>query len=344
MGKHTKADEPGHQLSPKDGLEAVLDPEVPIIDSHQHFRDRPEERYLFDDFLADVSCGHNIVATVAVECGDMYSLTAPEDYRSIGEVQFLNGIAAMFASGKYGVTRAAAGIVAFADLRLGERVRPILDAVVNAGGGRVRGIRNPVLWHASSTLMVGRSVGAGVTENLMADRAFREGFACLPEYKLAFDAWMYHTQLPKLVDLARCFPANVVVLNHVGGPACSGPYRGRRDEVFAYWRSQIQQLARCPNVHVKLGGLGMPVMGFGFAKRQSPASSIELANAWRPYFETCIEAFQPNRCMFESNFPPDRESSSYLILWNACKRIAAGYSPTERTALFSGTAAAVYRL
>lgn len=344
MDRQSRADMLGHTLSPKDQIEEVLDPALPIIDCHQHFRDRSEERYLFHDFLADVSCGHNIVATVAVECGDMYSLVMREDYRPIGEVEFLNGIAAMFASGQYGATRAAAGIVGFANLKLGERVRPILDAAVRAGGGRLKGVRNPILWHPSSKLMVGRAVSAGVTKDLMADHAFREGFSRLSEYNLTFDAWIYHTQLPDLVDLARCFPANILVLNHTGGPACTGPYEGRRDEVFAYWRSQIQELARCPNVYVKLGGLGMPVMGFGFAKRQPPASSIELANAWRPYFETCIEAFQPNRCMFESNFPPDRETCSYLALWNAYKRFAAGYSPTERTALFSGTAATVYRL
>ena len=324
--------------------EEVLDSALPIIDCHQHFRDRSEERYLFHDFLADVSSGHNIVATVAVECGDMYSLTPREEYRPIGEVEFLNGIAAMFASGKYGATRAASGIVAFANLGLGERVRPLLEAAVRAAGGRLKGIRNPVLWHASSALMVGRSVGAGVTKDLMADPVFRSGYACLREYDLAFDAWIYHTQLPDLIDLARAFPANIVVLNHTGGPAGTGPYAGRRDEVFSCWRSGIQALARCPNVYVKLGGLGMPVMGFGFAERDPPPSSVELADAWRPYFETCIEAFEPGRCMFESNFPPDRETCSYLTLWNAFKRFAAGYSPSERTALFSGTAATVYRL
>ena len=324
--------------------EEVLEPDLPIIDSHQHFRDRPNERYLFSDFLTDASGGHNIVATVAVECGDMYRAAGPAELRPLGEIEFLNGIAAMFASGKYGTMRAAAGIVAAVNLRLGMKIRPVLEAAIAAGGGRLRGIRNPILWHASPKLMVGRSVGAGVTRELMADPAFRAGLTALSDYDLTYDAWVYHTQLPDIVDLARACPKTTIVLNHTGGPVGTGPYLGKRDEVFTHWHHQIGILATCPNVVVKLGALGMPVMGFDFAHRQPAASSVELANAWRPYFDACIAAFGSNRCMFESNFPPDRETCSYLVLWNAFKQIAAQYSSVERTALFSGTAARIYRL
>jgi predicted TIM-barrel fold metal-dependent hydrolase len=178
----------------------------------------------------------------------------------------------------------------------------------------------------------------------MAEPAFRAGFACLAKHGLSFDAWLYHTQIHQLADLARAFPATPIVLDHVGGPLGVGPYRGRRDEVFADWRNGIRALAECPNVHMKLGGLAMVVNGFDFHENVLPPSSGELADAWRPYMETCIEAFGPHRCMFESNFPVDKGMCSYPVLWNAFKRIAAGASSAEKAALFHDTAARFYRL
>jgi predicted TIM-barrel fold metal-dependent hydrolase len=321
--------------------EAALAPELPIIDPHHHVRDRPDGRYLFLDLLEDISsCGHNICATVIIESGDMFRASGPPELRPVGEVEFLNGAAAMFASGKYGPTLAGAGIVGCPDLRLGDRVRAVIEACIAAGGGRFRGVRNLLAWHESAELRLART---GPPE-LMQDLQFRAGLACLADYDLAYDAYVYHPQLPELIELARAAPEVRIIVDHTGGPAGVGPYFGKRDEVFAFWERHIRELATCPNTFMKLGGLGLPVMGFGFHHSRSPASSLELAQAWRRYFETCIEAFGPNRCMFESDFPPDKEVCSYTVIWNAFKRIAAGASVDEQTALFGGTAARAYRL
>jgi predicted TIM-barrel fold metal-dependent hydrolase len=179
---------------------------------------------------------------------------------------------------------------------------------------------------------------------LLLDKSFREGFAALAPLGLTFDAWMFQTQLGDLVDLARAFPQTTIVLNHVGGPIAIGPYAGKREEAFAAWRTGIQQVAGLPNTYVKLGGLGMKMIGFDFFEKTEPPSSQDLATAWRPYIETCITAFGPQRAMFESNFPVDKGTCSYQVLWNAFKRLAAGHSAEEKTALFSGTAQKAYRL
>ena len=178
----------------------------------------------------------------------------------------------------------------------------------------------------------------------MRDGAFRQGFALLAAHGLSFDAWLYHTQLDDLIDLARRFPETTIILDHVGGPLGIGPYAGRRDEVFAAWRGQIAELAACDNVVVKLGGLGMKICGFEFHHREVPPPSQVLAEAWRPYLMTCIEAFGPSRCMFESNFPVDKASCNYTVLWNALKRVSEGLSADERAELFQHTANRVYRL
>jgi predicted TIM-barrel fold metal-dependent hydrolase len=321
--------------------EAALAPELPIIDPHHHVRDRPGARYLFLDFLADLaSCGHNIRATVIIESGDMFRASGPPELRPVGETEFLNGVAAMFASGKYGPTHAGAGIVGCPDLRLGERVRPVIEACIAAGGGRFCGVRNLLTWHEAAELRIARTGPPGV----MQDGEFRAGLGCLADYDLCYDAYVYHPQLPELLALVRAVPAVRIIVDHTGGPAGVGPYAGKRDEVFAFWQQHIRELAGCPNVFMKLGGLGLPVMGFGFQHRTPQASSQELAQAWRRYFETCIEAFGPDRCMFESDFPPDKEVCSYTVIWNAFKRIAAGCSADEQAALFGGTAARAYRL
>jgi L-fuconolactonase len=321
--------------------EPVLAPALPIIDPHHHVRDRPGARYLALDFLADLTaCGHDIRATVIVESGDMFRADAPPELKPVGEIEFLTGVAAMFASGKYGRTRAGAGIVGCPDLRLGERVRPVIEACIAAGGGRFCGVRNLLAWHEHPDLRIARTGTPGV----MQEAAFRAGLATLADYDLTYDAYVYHPQLPELIALARTVPAARIVVDHTGGPAGVGPYAGRRDDVFAFWRGQVRELARCSNVFMKLGGLGLPVMGFGFHHRTPQASSAELAQAWRPYFETCIEAFGAQRCMFESDFPPDKEVGSYRVIWNAFKRVAAGASAAEQAELFGGTAVRAYQL
>ncbi len=320
--------------------EDVIDPSLPIVDPHHHLWDHPGNRYLLPDLLADCASGHRIVATVFVECRAMYRRDGPEALRSLGETEFVNGAAAMSASGAYGPTRACAGIVGNVDLRIGDDARRVLETHLAVSGGRLRGIRRGAAWHPDGI----KATSANPPPGLLLDAAFRRGFACLAPLGLSFDIWALHTQLDEVTDLARAFPDTVLVLDHVGGPLGIGRYAGHRGEVLRTWTSSIRELARCPNVQVKLGGLGMHTLGWDFHSRASPPSSLELADAWRPYVQTCIEAFGADRCMFESNFPVDKGSCSYRHLWNAFKRLAAGASDDERTALFSGTATRVYRL
>jgi len=322
--------------------EEILDPELPIVDPHHHLVDRDNTgRYLLPDLLADAGSGHNITATVYLEWLSMYRAGGLAELRPVGEVEFANGVAAIAESGTYGKTKVCAGIVGYADLMLGAQVEPVLEAMIMAGGGRFRGIRYISASHpdeAARGSSVNRAAG------LLMNGKVREGFARLHPLGLSFDAWMYFTQLGELADLARAFPETPIVLDHVGGAIGIGPYAGRRDEVFAEWKRNIGEVARCPNVHVKLGGLGMRLFGFDVHAGELPPSSEQLATLWRPYIETCIEAFGPERAMFESNFPVDKGSGSYQLFWNAFKRIAAGCSAAEKTALFSGTASRFYRL
>ena len=321
--------------------ETILDPELPIIDTHHHLWERPDHRYFLPEFLADVRTGHNAVATVFMECHAMYRATGPEELRSLGETEFVTGIAAMSETGMYGATRVAAAIVGFADLTLGDRVAPILEAHLRASGGRFRGVRHSAAWDASP--VIGNSQTAD-GPHLMKRPEFRAGLARLSALGLSLDAWAFHPQLGDVVDLARACPDANIIMGHVGGPLGYGPYAGKRDEVFATWKAGITELATCRNVTMKLGGMMMRLAAYDYGALPAPPSSAELADHWRPYIETCIEKFGPDRCMFESNFPVDKMGIGWAALWNAFKRIAAGASPAEKLALFSGTARRVYRL
>lgn len=321
--------------------EDILEAGLPIVDAHHHLWNRDGIAYLLPELLADIGTGHNIVATVFMECKAMYRKDASPAMRAVGEVEFANGIAAMSASGEFGSARVAAGIVGYADLGLGATVRDALEAEIAAGGGRFRGVRNISAWHA---VPEARGSSVDLPPDVLTRPSFREGVRCLTSLGLSFDAWMYHTQLDELIALGRAVPDATIILNHVGGALGIGPYAGRRDEVFAEWRNSMRELAQNPNVYIKLGGLGMRLFGFDVHRGPLPPSSQQLADAWRPYIETCIEAFGASRAMFESNFPVDKGSCSYQALWNAFKRIAAGASAADKRALFSETAARVYRL
>ncbi len=326
--------------------EEILEPGLPIVDSHHHLWTglgaRYAYSYMFEDYLADVQSGHNIVASVYMDCGSFYRKNASALMAPVGEVEFANGIAAMAASGTFGKTLVGAGIVSTADISVGAEVAEVLDAQIAAGCGRFRGIRVTTKWDANEELNNSRWI---IPRDLMQDRDFRAGFATLAPRKLSFDAMIYHPQIPQLADLARAFPDTSIIVNHVGGlVAMTRSYVARKDKAIAKWHSAMTELAQCPNVFIKLGGLGMPYLGFGFDKLEAPASSEQLAQAWGPLFKHCIDKFGPDRCMFQSNFPPDRASVSYAVLWNAFKRIAAGYSADEKRALFHGTAAKAYRL
>ena len=322
-------------------LEQILDPARAIVDPHHHLWDRGGQRYLIEEISADLASGHNVIATVYVEARSMYRAQGPEAFRPVGEVEFANGAAAMSASGGYGSAAVCAGIVGHVNLLLGEGARPVLEAEIAAGQGRFRGIRHSSAFDADADVA---GMYATRPKGLLLDKTFRKGFACLAPLGLSFDAWLFHPQIGELTDLARAFPDTRIVLDHCGGPAGIGSYANRREEIFASWRASIQEIAKCPNVVVKLGGLAMRLLGYDFHERPLPPSSEELAAAWRPYIETCIEAFGPARAMFESNFPPDKGQCSYQVIFNAFKRLAAQYGEAEKTALFSKTASDFYRL
>jgi L-fuconolactonase len=322
--------------------EPALEPDLPIIDPHHHFwHTEARGLYFLPELMADISSGHNIVSTVFLECQAMFRASGPEEMKPVGEVEFVRGLAAQAASGQYGKTRVAEGIIGWADLMLGARVREVLEAEIAAGGGRFRGIRYGVSWDGSE---IGKFVSRPMTAHRARDPKFREGFAELGKLGLSFESWQYHPQLPDAIDLARAFPGTTIIVNHVGGVLGVGPYAGKRAEILASWKKDIAELAKCPNVNMKLGGLGMTSFGFGFHFLDAPPSSQELADTWRPYIAACIEAFGPERCMFESNFPPDKQSCGYGELWNAFKIITKGAAAAEKKALYAGTAARVYKL
>lgn len=342
--------------------ETILEPEWPIIDPHHHLWEWPDaflqalphpqhgfmemlrhkQRYLLHELLADLGSGHNIRATVFIETYAMYRADGPEELRSTGETEFANGIAAMSASGFYGAPRVAAGIIGNVDLRLGARTEAALHAHLQAGGGRFRGVRQSIA-HDDDANVLG-PLSAMIDAGLYRDATFRTGVRVLQRLGLSLDTWMMEPQLPELVDLARACPGAAIIMDHVGTPVGIGTYKGQREARFDTWRRNIKAVAACPNVVAKLGGLGMPFAGFPWSCDRRPASSGELARAWAPYIEACIEAFGPTRCMFESNFPVDSFSCDYGMLWNAFKRIVANYSADEKNALFFDTAARVYRL
>jgi predicted TIM-barrel fold metal-dependent hydrolase len=321
--------------------EEILEPDLPIVDPHHHLWDMRGKRYLLEDLLSDLNSGHNIVATVFLECAAMYRKDGPEHMKPIGETEFVNGIAAMSASGRYGKTKICAGIVGFADLTMGAAVEDVLAAQVAAGNGRFRGTRYGAGFDPSPQI---NNSHTNPPEHVYLDKTFREGFAKLAVFDLSFEAWLYHTQIADVASLADAFPDQRIVLNHFAGPMGIGPYTGKRAEILPKWQADMRELAKRQNVHAKLGGLGMVLNGYKFEDRPKPPGSEELANTWRPYFETCIEAFGPDRCMFESNFPVDKVTSSYAVYWNLFKRIASGASATEKKAMFLDTAARFYKL
>ena len=312
-----------------------------IIDAHHHLWDRQGGRYLLEELTDDIATGHNIVATVYVDCRSMYRAGGAEAFKPVGEVEFANGVAAQSASGGYGSCQVNTAIVSHVNLLLGDEAKAVLEAQIRAGNGRYRGIRHSSAWDADPAV-----AGAYATrpKGLLADPQFRKGFACLGPLGLTFDAWLFHPQIPELADLARAFPNQRIIMDHCGGPVGLGVYANRRDEIFKIWKASVQDIAKCQNVVVKLGGLAMMLLGYDFHARPKPVSSEELAKAWKRYMETCIEAFGPNRCMFESNFPPDKGQCSYQVIWNALKRIAGPYSEAEKNRMFEGTAAEVYKI
>lgn len=318
--------------------EDALEPSLAICDPHHHLWEHPGSTYRVEEFLGELG-GHTLTHSVFVECVQHYRSTGPESLRPVGETEWVESLAHA-CDLHAGAPRVAAGIVAFADLTLGADVGAVLDAHLEASR-RVRGVRYATAWDASDQIRPSHTHPA---PGLMREPRFREGFAELVRRDLAFDAWLYPHQVDELVELARDFPAARIVLDHMGGPLGIGPYAGRRDAVRESWKAGLARLASCPNVAIKLGGQTMTSAGFGWHKRPAPPGSEELALALAPYFDPVIELFGPDRCMFESNFPMDRASCSYVVLWNAFKRTTRRYDPDARARLLRGTAMDFYRL
>ena len=315
--------------------EEAIEPELPIIDPHHHLWDRPSSSYLLDDIVADAS-GHNVRQTVFIECGWAYREHGPEEMKVVGETDYCEEVAQKSA-GQDGPDVCAA-IVGTADLTL-DAVVPVIEAHLAASPGRFRGIRHRAAWDASEEVTGSR---ANPPSDLLMQPRFREGFAHLAAHDMTFEAWLFHPQIPQLEDLAKAFPETTMIVNHLAGPLGIGPYR--RDEVFDGWKDGITALAKYPNLVMKVGGIQMPVNGFGWHERERPPTSDELLEENRRWYLHAIEAFGPDRCMFESNFPVDRASCSYTVLWNQFKKLSADFSESERAAMFHDTAARVYRL
>ena len=322
-------------------VEDAIDPTRPIVDAHHHLWDRDGSRYLIPEYAKDVASGHNVVASVYVDCHSMYRPEGPIPMRPVGEVEFARDQADIGATGDYGATRFCAGIVGHADLLLGDAVRDVLEAEIVAGRGQFRGIRYSCAWDEEFETA---GIYAKRNREILRDPAFRRGFAQIAPLGLTYDTWLFQPQIDELTELAQAFPSTQVILDHCGGPAGIARFADNHDAAFATWRTAILKLAQCPNVVIKLGGLGMGLLGLDFHMRDMPPSSEQLSHAWRPYIETCIEAFGANRCMFESNYPADKGQCSFQVMFNAFKRITAACSEHEKTALFAGTAMRVYRL
>lgn len=324
--------------------ETAIDPHLPIVDAHHHLWDGPVHRFDGYEFLEEASSGHRIVASVFIECSTMYRQTGPLALRSIGETEYVNGIAAMTESGTYGECRVAAGIVGYTDL-CDQLAAESLDLHILRAGSRFKGVRYPVAWHPEPRFQHRRHKPS---PHLLRQADFRRGFDELARRGLSFDAWIYYNQASELMEIADLYPETTIIVNHLAGPVGIGEANAQSD-IVAAWKDAIESLASRPNLIMKIGGLGMPL--FGFHSRLTDKvpvgkamSSQDIADLWAPYAAFAIEAFGPDRCMFESNFPMDKELCSYNTLWNAFKRIAQPFPNEAKRWLFSRTAAKAYRL
>ena len=328
-------------LTPEDAIE----PDLPICDPHHHLWDKrferiPYQRYLIEELLSDTASGHNIKSTVFIEAESMLRAHGPNELKPVGEVEFVQGVAASSASGIYGETQIAAAIVGSANLHLGSRVRPVLETLQQASPNRFRGIRHRVTWDPHGDLP---GVSSNNEKEQLLSKSFRTGAHVLADMELSLEGWMFFHQLPELADFAKSVPNLTIVLNHIGGLIGIGPY-SKQEEVLPLWKKGISLVAECSNVVIKLGGMGMEMQGFGWHSRRTPINSDDLASEMAPYIEYCIEKFGPDRCMFESNFPVDKVSYSYAVMYNAFKKLSRQYSNSERAALFHDNAVGVYRI
>lgn len=320
--------------------EEVIEPALPIIDAHHHLWIENGVPYLGKALMDDLASGHCIGATVFVQAHYGYRTDGPTELAPVGETEKVRQIAQECAASGCS-TRVADGIVAFADLMMGSEVERVIEAHSRAAGGALRGIRHSVSCDPNYPSGI---VIRPAAEGLLCEPSYRQGLAALVRHNLSYDAMLYHRQIPELTELASAIPDLSIVLDHMGTMLGIPPYDRNERETFADWKRSMTELAQHDNVKVKIGGLGMIICGASWHERPAPPTSLELAEAWRPQIETCIELFGAGRCMFESNFPVDKAMYSYRTLWNTFKRLTVGASEAERTALFSGTAAQTYRI
>lgn len=323
-------------------IEDIIDPQRPIIDPHHHlWRDKTVDDYQLADLWEDTGSGHNIIGTVFVECSADYRKEGPEALRPVGETDYVSAAAEISSTQAADGRPPILGIVSHANLRLGDAVEEVIAAHLDAGKGRVKGIRHSVAYYPDPPAV---DRYAGRTQHLLLDPDFRRGFTKLAPFDMSFDAWLLHPQIRELIDLARKFPETTIIFDHFGGPLGIGPYKGKQSEIYPQWKKDVADLAKCDNVVAKLGGLAMMINGWGWDERELPASSDDIVHAHQDYYLHMIDCFGPRRCMFESNFPVDKVSVSYAVLWNAFKKIGRRFNQDENELLFEGTAKWVYRL
>mgnify|MGYP002725675523 CR=1 FL=1 len=331
------------QTSPEDDWlakveEEILEPDLAIIDPHHHLWHADVYTYLMPELAVDLASGHNIAATLSAECHSTYRQHGPVAANSRGEPEFPRAPAPPRLSGDFVPTRACDVMFGNVDMTLGAGVEPLLERHMEASGGRFRGVRYSTGWDEDE-----RIHNVAPDQGMLVHETVKDAVAVLDRMDLEFDCWLYHPQLDEVAQLADAFPNLRIVLNHVGSPILGGPYRGKQDEVFEDWRVRILGVGERQNVYVKLGALPIRMPGFE-GDRSLPPGSEEVAAAWRPWIETCIEAFGPARSMFESNFPVQKRWCSYQVCWNAFKRLAGGASASEKQDLFAGAAAAAYKI
>lgn len=325
--------------------EDIVEPGREIIDPHHHLWQRGLGwNYMLDDLWRDTGSGHKVVKTVFMECHAFYDKDAPAHLQSLGETRTVAAICRESRGHGPGKPPVAA-LVGHVDLRLAGQSETLLRDVIalhqEAGGGFLRGFRHAGAHDSNSDKFFIRPRAPAY---LYGQEAFRQGMRVLADLGLTYDTWHYHHQNQDYCELARAVPECTMILDHFGTPLGVGVYAGCRDEIFQQWKDDIREISRCPNVYAKLGGMAMPDNGYGWDKAQLPPDSDEFVRKQKRYYLHAIECFGPERCMFESNFPVDRWSLSYHVLWNGLKKMVADFSPAEKHAMFYGTAERIYHL